>query len=147
MEPFIKVSLTANILMLCFKINKDSNCNFLFNPLTFWCTIVYSRLFQGPRHFSMSPALYKKKNNHNRHKSHNSKRPHSVTINYQPIYISSQLLCNYYFDFSTQYYCELVKLNISEVKQTSKSTTVTLHRGFGIKRWSVNNLLPTKMQL
>ena len=78
---FIKVSLTANILMLCFKINKDNNCSFPFNPLTFWCTIVNSRLFQGPGHFSMSPALYKNKNNHNRHKSHNSKRPHSMTIN------------------------------------------------------------------
>ena len=33
MESFIKVSLTANILMMCFKIN--NNCNFPFNPLMF----------------------------------------------------------------------------------------------------------------
>ena len=35
----------------------------------------------------------------------------------------------------------MVKLNISEVRQASKSMTRTLHRSFEITRWSVNTLL------
>ena len=41
----------------------------------------------------------------------------------------------------------IVKLNISEVRQTSKSTTGTLCRSFEIMGWSVNTLLYRKMRL
>ena len=67
------------------------------------------------------------------------------------ILVNASMYYNYDFDLIffivSQYNCELVKLIITEVRQASKSTTGTLWRSFEITRWSVNTLLPRKMQL
>ena len=66
--------------------------------------------------------------------------------------VNASMYFNYDFGFnlfyiSTRYYRELVKLNIREVRQASKSTTGALRRSLEITRWSVNTLTPRKIRL
>ena len=59
-------------------------------------------------------------------------------------------ICIFNFDFflftNTRYDRELMKWNITEVRQPPKSTKELLHRSWGMPRWLVKTLHPIKLR-
>ena len=80
------------------------------------------------------------------------KKPFSMStlfVELISILVNASIYFNYVFDaiFFILAHNTIVKLKVSEVRQASKSTNGTLHKSFEIMGWSVNTLIPRKMQL